>query len=284
MILKDKSLPEETLDIIRHQATERPFTATETSTHPGSYLCRGCGLALFRTQMQFSSHCGWPSFDEAIADAVDERLDADGQRTEILCTRCQAHLGHVFTGEGFTTKNRRHCVNSLSLDFVADQTVLDSEEAIVAGGCFWGIQHYFNQLPGVLKTEVGYTGGQTTSPSYHDVCRGQTGHYEAIRVLFDPAKLDYETVLKYFFNIHDPTQNDGQGPDRGQQYQSAVFIYEEKQKNIAADLIKQLNKKGYIVTTKLPPVSIFWPAEEAHQDYYAKHTQSPYCHRYVNRL
>lgn len=283
-MIKDASLTSDAIDIIRHQATERPNPETALSKQPGTYLCRGCGLALFRSAMQFPSHCGWPSFDETIAGAVIEQADVDGHRIEIICARCHAHLGHVFDGEGFTQKNRRHCVNSLSLDFVANQTVLDTGEVIVAGGCFWGIQHYFNRLPGVLNTEVGYTGGTVASPHYREVCTKATGHYEAVRVVYDSAQLNDEAVLKYFFNIHDPTQRDGQGPDRGQQYQSVVFYYDETQKQVAQSLIYSLREKNYDVATRLLPVSIFWLAELEHQQYYAKHAKIPYCHSYVRRL
>lgn len=284
MIIKDASLPQDVIDIIRHQATERPNPSLSLSKQPGTYLCRGCGLALFRTPMQFASHCGWPSFDETILDAVAERPDADGQRTEILCARCQAHLGHVFEGEGFTPKNRRHCVNTLSLDFVANQTVLDSDEAILAGGCFWGIQYFFDHWPGILKTEVGYTGGSSSSPSYTEVCSGASGHYEAIRVVYDASQLDYQQVIQYFFNIHDPTQADGQGPDRGHQYQSAVFYYDDHQKQTAVHTMDLLKNRGYHVVTRLLPVDVFWLAESDHQHYYDQHAKVPYCHRYENRF
>src|SRR5260221_12478251 len=109
-------------------------------------------------------------------------------RTEIVCSRCRAHLGHVFTGENFTDKNTRHCVNSLSLDFVPDLTVKDTEEAIFAAGCFWGVEHYFKKLKGVLKTQVGYSGGHKDHPTYKEICNGDTGHYEVIRVVYDSSK------------------------------------------------------------------------------------------------
>src|SRR5580692_6344569 len=133
MFLKTKSLSQNIIDIIHNKATEHPYTNEYNDTQDqGTYLCRQCGLALFRSQTKFHSGCGWPSFDEEISDAVKHETDADGRRTEILCSRCNAHLGHVFHGEQFTSKNTRHCVNSLSLDFVADNTVLDTEEAIFA--------------------------------------------------------------------------------------------------------------------------------------------------------
>ncbi|MCA0402453.1 MAG: bifunctional methionine sulfoxide reductase B/A protein [Proteobacteria bacterium] len=266
--------------IICHKATEYPNTGeyNEIMTK-GTYLCRRCGLALFRAASQFHSGCGWPSFDEEIAGAVKTEPDSDGRRLEILCMRCDAHLGHVFTGEHFTHKNIRHCVNSASIDFVADTHVLDTEEAIVAGGCFWGVEHFLKKLPGVLKAESGYSGGITENPSYEQICQGNTGHYEVVRVIFDKAKIDYRQVIKRFFEIHDPTQRNGQGPDLGMQYQSAVFYYDEEQKNDTEKLISLLRRRGYDVATKLLSVQAYWPAEAYHQQYYDKHQKLPYCHR-----
>lgn len=282
---KTQSLTPHQAQVILNKGTEPPHLGeyTQTMEH-GTYLCRRCGLALFRSSDKFLSSCGWPSFDDELENAIARLPDADGVRTEILCRRCSAHLGHVFHGEYLTAKNTRHCVNSLALDFVSSETVFDSEEGIFAGGCFWGMQYYFNRQLGVLKTEVGYTGGDLTNPSYHDVCRGNSGHYEAIRVIFDTQLTDYETIARLFFEIHDPTQANGQGVDIGQQYQSAAFIYNEHQQEIIKKLCQQLGQKGYAVRTRILPVSPFWKAEESHQDYYDKHQQGPSCHRYTQRF
>lgn len=285
MFTKEKSLPPELLAIILDKHTERPFSGEYNEyDEPGTYLCRLCGLALFRSKEKFHSGCGWPSFAEEIPDAVLRLTDKDGVRTEILCARCQAHLGHVFVGERLNAKNTRHCVNSLSLDYVSSETVLDSEEAIFAAGCFWGVEYFFKKFPGVLKTEVGYSGGRKDNPTYEDVCDGRTGHYEVIRVLFDPSKTSYEDIAKFFFEIHDFTQNDGQGPDLGAQYLSVAFYYNDKQKQVILKLIDTLRNKGYDVATEVLPVSIFWPAEKYHQDYYAKNGKQPYCHVYQKRF
>jgi peptide methionine sulfoxide reductase msrA/msrB len=279
------SLTPEARDVICNQATEAPFSGEyNDTTRSGTYLCRRCGLALFRTLQQFNAGCGWPSFDGFINDTVAEYLDPDGQRTEIRCARCQAHLGHVFGGEQFTATNQRHCVNAISLDFVADQSVMDTQEALIAGGCFWGVDYYLSQIPGVLKVEVGYSGGVLASPSYTDVCRGNTGHYEAVRVVFDTAKVTYAQVLQAFFEIHDPTQKDGQGADRGLQYQSAVFYYNLEQLEQAQGLIVRLERNGFKGATLLHEASIFWKAEAEHQADYVQHSAVPYCHRKVKRL
>jgi peptide methionine sulfoxide reductase msrA/msrB len=285
MVLKTKSLMPEVLQIIRDKATEYAFSGQYNHLdQPGTYMCKQCGLALFRSQTKFHSGCGWPSFDEEIPDAVKKQLDHDGQRTEIVCARCDAHLGHVFSGEGLTAKNIRHCVNSSSLDFVADSTVLDTEEAILAGGCFWGIDYYFKKLPGILAIEVGYTGGHSVTPNYESICAGKTGHLEAVRVLYDVNKLTYADVIKYFFEIHDPTQANGQGPDLGAQYLSAIFYYDANQEKTAKNLITELKEKNYDVVTQLLPVTTFWPAEAYHQQYYEKNGKKPYCHQYAKRF
>lgn len=285
MPFKTKKLTPSEINIIQNKETEYPFTGEyESWTQPGTYLCKQCGLALFRSHSKFHSGCGWPSFDEEVNSNVKKQLDQDGHRMEIVCQRCEAHLGHVFGGEQFTEKNIRHCVNSASLDFVAHLNVKDTEEAIFAAGCFWGVEHLFKKLNGVLKTEVGYTGGHKENPTYDEVCSNSTGHLEAIRILFDPTLINYRELTKYFFEIHDPTQQNGQGPDIGPQYLSAIFYFNEQQKNIAEELISELKTKGQNVATKIKPITPFWRAEEYHQDYYAKTGKEPYCHFYQKRF
>lgn len=282
---KTASLTPSARFVICDKSTEAPYSGSYNQlVMHGTYLCRRCGLALFRGNSQFASSCGWPSFDAEIPGAVTQVPDPDGYRMEIVCGRCEGHLGHVFTGEYLTTKNCRYCVNSLSLDFVVSDDVLDTEEAIVAGGCFWGIDHYLSMLPGVLKVEVGYTGGHVNEPSYQQVCAGDTGHYEAVRVIFDTAVTNYATVLKRFFEIHDPTQTNGQGPDIGPQYQSAVFFYNPLQEMIVNQLLQTLCDKGFLTATQLLPATPFWPAEAYHQGYYAKNHKKPYCHQPVPRF
>lgn len=286
MLYLDKiaSLTPQAYRVICEHATEAPFSGSYVNETQGSYLCRRCGWALFRGTSQFSAGCGWPSFDDALLSRVKECPDPDGQRIEIRCSRCEAHLGHVFRGEHFTAKNQRYCVNAVALDFVIDDSVLDTEEAIVAGGCFWGVDYYLGQISGVLKIEVGYTGGCVPEPTYHDVCRGLTGHYEAVRVIFDTKKIDYRNILQHFFEIHDPTQSDGQGVDRGLQYQSAIFYYNRIQHENALALVALLQQRGYQVATSLRQVDVFWKAEEAHQQYYIKHSAVPYCHQRIKRF
>lgn len=279
-----KALSPEEKAVIESGATETPFSGRYWNHKAdGTYACRRCGAALYRSGDKFDSGCGWPSFDDAVPGAVLRRPDADGRRTEILCAACGGHLGHVFEGEGFTPKNIRHCVNSLSLDFKPHEKGECMEEAVFAGGCFWGVEDAFQAVPGVCDAESGYTGGSTPNPAYEDVCTGRTGHAEAVRVTYDPDKVSYEELAKLFFEIHDPTQIDRQGPDVGTQYRSAVFYKDEKQKAVAERLIARLRRQGYAVATQLVPASVFYPAEDYHQDFTAR-TGRGGCHFRIPRF
>jgi peptide methionine sulfoxide reductase msrA/msrB len=280
----NKLTPEEEKVII-YKGTEQPFTGKyDELFDKGTYYCKQCGSPLFRSEDKFDSGCGWPSFDDEIKGAVKRTPDADGRRTEITCEVCGAHLGHVFTGEHFTQKNTRYCVNSISMNFVPDSDTTALQRAIFAGGCFWGVEYYFRQAPGVVSAKVGYTGGHKEHPTYKEVCAGKTGHLEAVEVTYDPNKTTYEALAKLFFDIHDPTQADGQGPDKGEQYHSAVFYTDLKQKEVDDKLINDLKQKGYNVTTEVRREEVFWTAEDYHQDYYAKTGGVPYCHTFVERV
>lgn len=156
--------------------------------------------------------------------------------------------------------------------------------AIFAGGCFWGVEYHFKRAPGVISTRVGYTGGHLDNPSYKEVSYTDTGHAEAIEVTYDPHKTSYQDLARLFFEIHDPTQINRQGPDIGEQYRSVVFYLNDAQRQTAERLIRILESKGYKVATKVQQASTFWPAEEYHQDYYARTGKLPYCHVYTKRF
>ncbi|HWB79782.1 MAG TPA: peptide-methionine (S)-S-oxide reductase MsrA [Nannocystaceae bacterium] len=163
---------------------------------------------------------------------------------------------------------------------------LQAGEAVAyfAGGCFWGVEHYMQQLDGVIAVESGYMGGHVDAPSYEQVSSQTSGHLETVRVRFDPTRVGYEEVAKRFFEIHDPTQADGQGPDIGPEYRSAIFYTDAEQQKVAQSLIDRLEQRGYDVVTELRTADRFWPAETYHQDYYERTGKTPYCHSRVRRF
>ena len=279
-MFKQLSLTPYQRHVLLDKGTDQPIMSDKFKPEQhGTFLCRLCGYALFRGLHQFQSSCGWPSFDNEITKRILRQSDQDGNRTEIICQRCKGHLGHVFEGEYLTKNNLRHCVNSTSLDFVDNNEILDSDEIIIAGGCFWGIEHILSVDKGVIKTESGYIGGKLSQPTYRDICTGDTGHFEAVRVLFDTNKISIDKLYKIFFESHNPFQFDGQGVNKGSQYQSGIFAYNDQQKASAQSLISELediyNKK---ISTLVLPVTTFWPAEESHQEYFKKNPNSPICH------
>ncbi|MFC1692576.1 bifunctional methionine sulfoxide reductase B/A protein [Candidatus Latescibacterota bacterium] len=271
--------------IIIYKGTEQPFSGKYyNNKENGTYICKQCNTPLYLSEDKFDSHCGWPSFDNEIPGAVNHLPDTDGIRTEITCSTCGAHLGHVFTGEGYTEKNVRHCVNSISLNFIPVNKDKETQKAYFGGGCFWGVEHFFQKEDGVITTRVGYMGGHKENPTYKEVCTGITGHAETIEVVFDPRKTTFEKLAGLFFEIHDPTQKNRQGQDIGTQYRSVIFYKNNEQKQTAERLIRLLKENGCPVATELSSAAEFWEAEEYHQDYYRKTGQQPYCHFYTKRF
>ncbi|MCZ7582656.1 MAG: bifunctional methionine sulfoxide reductase B/A protein [Deltaproteobacteria bacterium] len=293
---KYRELTREEAHVILDKGTERAFSGKYWNNHEdGIYRCRQCGVQLFSSDAKFDSRTGWPSFDDALPGAVKRIKDADGMRTEIVCANCGGHLGHVFYGEGFTPKNARYCVNSISLDFEAGNPSGGTEDAktdaasayetaYFAGGCFWGVEYYFDKEPGVISAESGFMGGHVDHVSYRKVTTGRTGHAETVKIVFDPAKTSYERLARLFFEIHDPTQVNRQGPDRGTQYRSAVFYTSDEQHATAEKLIDLLQAKGFKVATEVSKAGEFWKAEDYHQDYYEHKGSKPYCHFRTKRF
>jgi peptide methionine sulfoxide reductase msrA/msrB len=168
--------------------------------------------------------------------------------------------------------------------FVESSENTKTAKAIFAGGCFWGVEYYFQQKEGVISTKVGYIGGYKDNPTYKEVCAHTTGHIEALEVTYDIDKVTYEDLAKLFFEIHDPTQVNGQGNDIGPQYVSVIFYLNQDQKIISEKLIHTLELKGYKIATQLKEATTFWPAEEYHQQYYQRGGGTPYCHKYTKRF
>jgi len=272
--------------VLMDKGTERAFSGKYVHTkEEGVYTCKVCEAPLYASGDKFDSHCGWPSFDDAIPGAIKEVPDADGRRTEIVCANCGAHMGHVFKGEKLTAKNVRHCVNSVSLTFQKKKAQTSTlKKAYFAGGCFWGVEYYLEKIDGVKEVTSGFMGGHLKNPGYYDVVRKDTGHIETVEVVYDPAKVSYESLAKTFFEIHDPTQEDGQGPDIGSQYISAIFVRNTEERETIERLIKVLESKGFKIATKIRAKAPFYSAEAYHQDYYERKGSTPYCHRRVKRF
>ena len=276
-------LTNEEQDILFNKATQRAFVGEYTDTlTDGVYICKNCNTKLYRSQDKFHSGCGWPSFDLAIDNNVREVDDSDGHRIEILCNHCGVHLGHVFRGEELTTQDTRYCVNSLSMKLIKSQdtdSISTFKSLVVGCGCFWGVQYWFDRLEGVIRTQVGYSGGSITNPTYRQVSSHKSGHMEVILIDYDPSITNEEKILKYFFEIHDFEQTDGQGNDIGQQYESVIFG-ESGTLSVAKNIITNLENRRFKVATKLLPLAPFWTAEIDHQKYYKNNGHTPYCHIY----
>jgi peptide methionine sulfoxide reductase msrA/msrB len=279
-----KGLTPEEAKVILNKGTEQAFCGNLVDNKlEGTYICRLCDLPLFQSDSKFTSGTGWPSFFQPVDQQhVVEKDDSTFgmTRTEILCARCSAHLGHVFN-DGPMPTGLRFCVNSVSLDFVENgQDLPDGarptmlKTAYFGGGCFWGVEDRFSQLDGVQDAVSGYQGGDDDNPSYKDVCSGASGHAESVEIKYDPAVVSYEELLAFFFKIHNPTQGNRQGPDYGSQYRSMIFTTDEQQMKLATAFIQAEQKEGKWsdrpITTEIMAAPKFYKAEEYHQDYHLR--------------
>jgi len=279
-----RQLTAEQFSIARSQQTERPFCGIfHDHKKPGLYSCVCCRLPLFSSDAKFDSGTGWPSFFQPVAgENISSRLDNSHGivRTEINCARCDAHLGHVFN-DGPQPTGQRYCLNSASMVF-SEQKVLPGTSAPIStlpkatfgAGCFWGVEANFRDIRGVISTAVGYAGGRTKNPTYKEVCTDQTGHAEVVQVIYDPTQINYDLLLLAFWNMHNPTTLNQQGPDVGTQYRSVIFYHSPQQKEGAIasrDRLQRSKKWGNrSIVTEISPVPEFYYAEEYHQKYLEK--------------
>ncbi len=279
-----EDLTDEERRVLLNDGTEPAFCGTLLDNKlEGIYACKLCGLPLFESGSKFDSGTGWPSFDRAIdREHVTYKEDRSlwMVRTEIECARCEGHLGHVF-GDGPTDTGRRYCLNSASLDFFEKGSdipmrsqPIQTETAYLAGGCFWGVEHYFQKQPGVIDVVSGYQGGHVENPTYEQVCTGRTGHTESVRIVYDPARISFRDLLEIFFVVHDPRQLNRQGPDIGTQYRSAIFATDPDQRRVAEEFIRDAADdpkfKGRPIVTEINDYATFYEAEDYHQDYNAR--------------
>jgi peptide methionine sulfoxide reductase msrA/msrB len=274
-----KTLSPEGYRVMFQCGTETPFTGKYNDFwQKGTYLCAACGSPLFTSDTKYEHGTGWPSFSAPFAEANIEYRDDESlgmRRIEVRCSACGAHLGHVFD-DGPGPSGRHYCINSASMVFqaAAEAKAPLPQVATFAAGCFWGVEYKFGKLPGVLTTAVGYSGGKTKDPTYEQVCTDKTGHAETVQITFDPAKISFETLVHKFFELHDPTQVNRQGPDSGTQYRSVIFYADEEQKETAERVRAELEKDHLFdrpIATHIVPAQPFYKAEEYHQKYYQKH-------------
>ena len=295
-----KALTPDQFRVTQQGGTEPAFTGEFWDHHePGIYVDVVSGEPLFASTDKFDSGTGWPSFTTPIRPngAVVTKRDFKMlfPRTEVRSKQADSHLGHVFKDGPRNRGGMRYCINSAALRFVhrddlqaqgyeqyvgiftKEERMSEYKTAILAGGCFWGMQDLIRRQPGVISTRVGYTGGRNANATY----RNHPGHAEAVEIVYDPAQTNYRALLEFFFQIHDPTTKDRQGNDVGSSYRSAIFYLDDEQKQVAVDTIADVDACGLwpgTVVTEVVPASDFWEAEPEHQDYLLRIPNGYTCH------
>ncbi|MBI2264786.1 MAG: bifunctional methionine sulfoxide reductase B/A protein [Armatimonadetes bacterium] len=300
-----KNLTPEQYRVTRQNGTETAFhNAYWDNKHPGIYVDLITGDPVFSSTDKFDSGSGWPSFTAPIHEQniVEKRDMSHGMaRTEVRARKSDSHLGHVFD-DGPAPTGLRYCINSAALRFVPFEDLekegygqylalsrkgekaalsgLHTQIATFGAGCFWGVEAAFRGVPGVVNTTVGYSGGNFPNPTYQDVCTDRTGHAEVVQVEYDPSKVSYEKLLDVFWQIHDPTTPNRQGPDVGAQYRSVVFFHTPEQEKAAHLSIEKIQSGGRFkrpIVTKIAKALEFYKAEDYHQRYYEKKGIKPGC-------
>jgi peptide methionine sulfoxide reductase msrA/msrB len=294
-----EALSPEQYRVTQRNGTERAFTGEFWDHHePGIYVDVVSGEPLFASVDKFDSGTGWPSFTAPIErDNVVTKRDFSMlfPRTEVRSAHAGSHLGHVFKDGPRRRGGLRYCINSAALRFVhrddleaqgygehgklfeKEDNMSDYKTAILAGGCFWGMQDLIRKQPGVVSTRVGYSGGENAHATY----RNHPGHAEAVEIVYDPAKTDYRALLEFFFQIHDPSTRDRQGNDVGSSYRSAIFYLDDEQKQVALDTIADVDASGLWpgkAVTEVAAASDFWEGEPEHQDYLLRIPHGYTCH------
>jgi len=270
-----KKLTSEQFKVLREKQTELPFTGKYLSTkEKGVYRCATCGDELFSSDAKFDSGTGWPSFDSPVSKKSVTAVEDASQgmkRTEVVCANCGSHLGHVFDDDP-TNTGKRYCINSTALDF-QNMRKKRLEKATFGAGCFWHVEETFRNINGVVNTAAGYMGGSLEHPTYEDVCTDKTGYAEVAQVDYDPAVVSYDRLLDIFWENHDPTTLNRQGPDQRTQYRSVIFYHTDQQKQEAVQSKEQQEKSGkykHPIVTEVTKASTFYRAEEYHQKYLMK--------------